>query len=315
MSSHPGMQPTGVRVQDGHVDVPSTPVARRTLTRWKSTHTELDECGNPVLRSIEDKEGHESESDEDSPTSRRDRECTPPIPTPSLITPVGNRILNILSRITDSPTPTAPRDAAPPTIQPSLEEMISAASASNLGGPLPEIYPIASMDSGDDDNAEIRPRAFAPHRFTNRELIRRDSRRYMDIHNGDRSIHMTDNVPNRFELFLLGEGEKKVQIEPDTRIPSSTIFIFNKEDHTLGNLLRARLLQSPIVKFAGYRVPHPLVPKFELRVQTDGSITPKEALVAACRDVVSDLGILGREFTKEVELKKMTGAMKDPVAQ
>ena len=26
-----------------------------------------------------------------------------------------------------------------------------------------------------------------------------------------------DNVPNRFELFLLGDGEKKVTEEPDTR--------------------------------------------------------------------------------------------------
>lgn len=88
-----------------------------------------------------------------------------------------------------------------------------------------------------------------------------------------------DNVPNRFELFLLGDGEKKVTEEPDTRkssvaphqqhdpnvdgtikgIPSSSIFTFNKEDHTLGNLLSSRLLQSPHVTFSGYKVPHPLV--------------------------------------------------------
>jgi DNA-directed RNA polymerase II subunit RPB11 len=94
-------------------------------------------------------------------------------------------------------------------------------------------------------------------------------------------IPAEDNVPPRFELFLLGDGEKKVTETPDTRklhshshsrfislaihvlmmtlgIPSSSLFIFNKEDHTLGNLLRSRLLQSEHVTFAGYRVPHPL---------------------------------------------------------
>ena len=94
-------------------------------------------------------------------------------------------------------------------------------------------------------------------------------------------IPAEDNVPHRFELFLLGEGEKKVVETADTRrftsvssfrslvysagntevligIPSSSLFVFVKEDHTLGNLLRSRLLQSPHVTFSGYRVPHPL---------------------------------------------------------
>jgi len=116
------------------------------------------------------------------------------------------------------------------------------------------------------------------------------------------------NAPDRFESFVLGEGEKKVEIETDTRVPSAAVFTFNKEDHTLGNMIRSRLQQSSHVLFAGYKVPHPLIPKFELRVQTDGEITPKDAVVAACHDLVKDLGILSREFTKEFELRKMVGA-------
>lgn len=54
-------------------------------------------------------------------------------------------------------------------------------------------------------------------------------------------------------------------------------------------------------------MPHPLVPKFELRVQTDGEITPKEAVITACHELVKDLGIFSREFTKEYELRKMVG--------
>ncbi|MCJ1288435.1 DNA-directed RNA polymerase II core subunit [Xylographa opegraphella] len=120
-------------------------------------------------------------------------------------------------------------------------------------------------------------------------------------------IPAESNVPTRFQLFLLEVGEKKVAETADTRIPSSSLFTFNKEDHTLGNLLRSRLLQSPHVTFSGYRVPHPLFSKFELRVQTDGEITPRAALVQACRDLVNDLGTLSREFTKEWELRKMAG--------
>jgi DNA-directed RNA polymerase II subunit RPB11 len=54
-----------------------------------------------------------------------------------------------------------------------------------------------------------------------------------------------------------------------------------------------------------FLVPHPLFAKFELRIQTDGAITPKEALVNSCKALVGDLAILSREFTKEYELRKM----------
>ncbi|KAH8747344.1 DNA-directed RNA polymeras-like protein II subunit RPB11 [Hyaloscypha bicolor E] len=113
------------------------------------------------------------------------------------------------------------------------------------------------------------------------------------------------NAPDRFELFLLGDGEKKCSEIPDTRTANSSVFTFNKEDHTLANILRAHLLKDPHVTFAGYKIPHPLFATFELRVQTDGSLTPKEALVNTCKNLVQDLEILSREFTKEFELRKM----------
>ena len=45
----------------------------------------------------------------------------------------------------------------------------------------------------------------------------------------------------------------------------------------------------------------------ELRVQTNGEVTPRNAVIQACRDLVSDLGVISREFTKEWELRKMAG--------
>jgi DNA-directed RNA polymerase II subunit RPB11 len=86
------------------------------------------------------------------------------------------------------------------------------------------------------------------------------------------------------------------------------MFTFNKEDHTLANLLRAKLAKAEHVIFVAYQVPHPLFASFKLRVQTDGTITPKEAVVQACRDLVNELQQLDQEFTKEWELKKIAGA-------
>lgn len=49
------------------------------------------------------------------------------------------------------------------------------------------------------------------------------------------------------------------------------------------------------------------ISSFILRISTDGTITPRQALVQACKDLVTDLGLLSREFTKEWELRKMVG--------
>ncbi|CAD6503282.1 BgTH12-02949 [Blumeria graminis f. sp. triticale] len=113
------------------------------------------------------------------------------------------------------------------------------------------------------------------------------------------------NAPDRFELFLLADGEKKCSEAADTRTPNSSVFTVNKEDHTIANILRAHLLKDPHVLFAGYKTPHPLFATFELRVQTDGEISPKDAVVGCCKALVNDLQIMSREFTKEYELRKM----------
>jgi len=113
------------------------------------------------------------------------------------------------------------------------------------------------------------------------------------------------NAPPRHELFLLGDGEKKITWVEDSRVPNTSIFTFNKEDHTLGNLLSFKLRKKDYVTFSAYIVPHPLLPKFDLRIGTDGSITPKDAIIQVCKEILVDLDILSREFTKEMELFKI----------
>lgn len=46
------------------------------------------------------------------------------------------------------------------------------------------------------------------------------------------------NQPDRFALFILGPDEKRVEITEDTLVANAATITLNKEDHTLGNLLR-----------------------------------------------------------------------------
>lgn len=65
---------------------------------------------------------------------------------------------------------------------------------------------------------------------------------------------LTNFLSHSYEAFLLSGDEKKVEEKIDTRMPNTSYFHFNKEDHTLANLLRAKLLSSNHILFAAYRV-------------------------------------------------------------
>ncbi|KAI6207209.1 putative RNA polymerases L [Aphelenchoides fujianensis] len=108
------------------------------------------------------------------------------------------------------------------------------------------------------------------------------------------------NAPPAFESFLLFEGEKKVIIEKDTKVPNAAVFTFNKEDHTLGNLLKTQLLKDPSVLFAGYRNPHPLEHKIVLRLQTTADTSPADAMTNAINDLMAELTVLEERVAEEV---------------
>jgi len=116
------------------------------------------------------------------------------------------------------------------------------------------------------------------------------------------------NAPDRFELFLLSDGEKKIAETPVPGMSNTSDFVMKKEDHTLGNLLSEHLKLDPHVLMAGYKIAHPNVPEVLIRVQTDGSTTPKEAMVEVCKQLIAAYGQLGREFTREYELRRMVAA-------
>merc|ERR1712098_404935 len=78
-----------------------------------------------------------------------------------------------------------------------------------------------------------------------------------------------------FESFLLFDGEKKITKEQDTKVPNAAIFTLNKEDHTIGNIIRHQLMKDPNVIFAGYKNPSPFVNQIIIRVQTTSDYTPQ----------------------------------------
>ncbi|CAH0393998.1 unnamed protein product [Bemisia tabaci] len=113
------------------------------------------------------------------------------------------------------------------------------------------------------------------------------------------------NAPPTFESFLLFEGEKKVIKEVESKVQNAAIFTINKEDHTLGNMIRDQLLKDPQVLFAGYKVPHPLEHKFVLRIQTSSAdYRPEEALVNAITDLIAELSLFEERFKDAVKEKK-----------
>ena len=93
-------------------------------------------------------------------------------------------------------------------------------------------------------------------------------------------------------------------------MPNTSTFLVQKEDHTLGNLLARYVLSShPIplnsphpavrqmqhqqhVLFAGYKVPHPLDHSLVLKIQTDRTTTPMEALQRGVDQLIGDLSLL-----------------------
>ncbi|KAJ3363243.1 hypothetical protein AMAG_11934 [Allomyces macrogynus ATCC 38327] len=108
------------------------------------------------------------------------------------------------------------------------------------------------------------------------------------------------NAPDRFEIFVLPEGVKKITVTPDTRLPNAATIQIQREDHTLGTLLKAALLRDKRVLFAGYKVPHPLEHYFVLKVQTTDETSPKQALREAIDSLVSDIAVLLGRFNDEV---------------
>ena len=117
----------------------------------------------------------------------------------------------------------------------------------------------------------------------------------------DKSI----NVPNRaltWRFIHDDADETKLRFKPETKRPNAGTFILIKEDHTLGNLIRLQLLRDTSVRFAGYRMPHPLLFDCEVRVETmDSKTHPVNVFDAAIADLLLETESMGRKWDAAVD--------------
>ena len=78
-------------------------------------------------------------------------------------------------------------------------------------------------------------------------------------------------------------------------------------------MIRQALLRDNRVRFAGYKKPHPLEERIEVRVQTNGEVKPEKAVVEACDKVHQELGELHSNFVTEINkflvVQDATGAV------
>ena len=59
------------------------------------------------------------------------------------------------------------------------------------------------------------------------------------------------------------------------------------------------------MRFAGYKKPHPLEERIEVRVQTNGEVKPEEAVTEACTKMHDEISQLVSDF--EAEIAKFKG--------
>lgn len=59
--------------------------------------------------------------------------------------------------------------------------------------------------------------------------------------------------------------------------------------------------------FAGYKIPHPLDPKFVIRIQTTSDYSPHEAFMHAITDLLAELSLFEERFKEAIKEKKEGG--------
>lgn len=57
------------------------------------------------------------------------------------------------------------------------------------------------------------------------------------------------NAPDRYERFVVPEGTKKVSYERDTKIINAASFTVEREDHTIGNIVRMSVYHRDLHPF------------------------------------------------------------------
>jgi DNA-directed RNA polymerase II subunit RPB11 len=126
------------------------------------------------------------------------------------------------------------------------------------------------------------------------------------------------NAPDRLDSVRDRDAgqphaRRRVAMERDSKVQNAALFTLQREDHTVGHLLRMELLRDAGVRFAGYRHPHPLDQHIELRVHVASSaLHPAGAVEAACRRLAVEFGRLKADSSEQVgEIQRKLKAEED----
>eukprot|EP00761_Pharyngomonas_kirbyi_P014291 gb/GECH01014321.1/.p1 GENE.gb/GECH01014321.1/~~gb/GECH01014321.1/.p1 ORF type:complete len:126 (+),score=34.57 gb/GECH01014321.1/:1-378(+) len=116
------------------------------------------------------------------------------------------------------------------------------------------------------------------------------------------------NIPERNEFLEEEEDlENKIKQQPITNRPNAANFLIRKEDHTLGNIVRMQLLKNEDVRFAGYKMAHPLEHQIEVTVETSEDSDPRTALERSIDSLRSELENLENLFKDELNRNRSDG--------
>ena len=109
------------------------------------------------------------------------------------------------------------------------------------------------------------------------------------------------NAPEVFEQFK--EKQDKVIYQLEEKIENTGLFVVNGEDHTFGNAVKMMLLRNPKIRFVAYRKPHPLENKIEIKIQTNGDITPLAAFKEALKNLNDDIDDCIKQLDEQFQNK------------
>lgn len=115
------------------------------------------------------------------------------------------------------------------------------------------------------------------------------------------------NQPDRYERFVLPEHKKKLEFSADTKIENAGTYTVEREDHTLGNLVRMQLHRDEQVLFSGYRIPHPLEPKMLIKVQTTGDKPPQAAFAQSLDYLITEVDDIRDQMLKGIQEEEAKG--------
>ena len=102
----------------------------------------------------------------------------------------------------------------------------------------------------------------------------------------------------------------RLSYERDIKIENAGTLTIEREDHTLGNLVRMQLLRDPKVTYVAYKQPHPLEHHIVIRVHTqqsravgDGAppYLPTDAIATALEDLNAEINLISEKLAEALE--------------